>query len=60
MKDLSMNKAASRVIPVKMLKESGFIFLCLVNCINEGIINCEFPDPLKSSNIVLVCKRKIN
>lgn len=55
-----MNKAANGNIPVKMLKESGFIFLYLVNCINEGIMNCEFPDPLKSSNIVPVCKRNIN
>ena len=48
MKDLSMNKAVSGDIPVKMLIESGFIFLYLVNCINEVIINCD-PETLYSA-----------
>ena len=37
--DLSLNKAAGREIPQKILKECDFSFHFLTNCINEAIKN---------------------
>ena len=56
--DLSLNKAAGREIPQKILKECDFSFHFLTNCINEAIKNKKFPDSLKLSNIVPVHKKK--
>ena len=54
-KELSTNKAASVNIPVKLLKDKEFVFLHLVNCVNDTIINCEFPE---ISNTVPVYEKK--
>ena len=55
---LSINKAISGDIPVKLLKESEFIFPYLANYVSEAIIDCEFLDHLKLSNILPVYKKK--
>ena len=56
--DLSKNKAASGDIPLNFLKESTFIFPNLVRCVNEALMNCEFPDPTKLLNIVTETQKK--
>ena len=45
-------------VPLKIFKECDFSFHFLTNCINEAIRNNKFPDSLKSTNIVLVHKKK--
>ena len=56
--DLSLNKAAGREIPQKILKECDFSFHFLTNCINEAIKNKESLESLKLSNIVPVHMNK--
>ena len=56
--ELKTDKAVSGEIPVKLLKDCGFSFHALANCINESIENGTFPDSLKEANIAPVYKSK--
>ena len=56
--DLSLNKAAGREIPQKILKECDFSFHFLTNFINEAIKNKDSLESLKLSNIVPVHMNK--
>ena len=56
-KDLKRNKSVGGEIPIQMLKESGFTFECLKNCINHSIEETGiFPSSLKLGNIVPIFK----
>ena len=42
----------------KSARRKYFFFQYLVNCINEDVINCEFPDHLKLTNMLSAYKKK--
>ena len=56
--ELKTDKAVSGELPVKLLKDCGFSFYALTNCINNSIENGRFPNSLKEANIDPVYKSK--
>ena len=46
-KNISSNKASGDDIPIQILKQSGFTYQILTDCINDAINKGVFPDRLK-------------
>ena len=56
-KNIPSNKASGGYIPVQILKQSGFTYQILTDCINDAINKIVFPDSLKIANIAPVHKK---
>ena len=56
-KNIPSNKASGGDIPIKILKQSGFTYQILTDCINDAINKGIFPDSLKIANITPVHKK---
>ena len=50
-KNIPSNKASGGDIPIQILKQSGFTYQILTDCINDAINKGVFPDSLKIANI---------
>ena len=57
-KNVPCNKASGGDIPIQILKQSGFTYQILTDCINDAINKGVFPDSLKIANITPVHKKK--
>ena len=57
-KNISSDKASGGDIPIQILKQSGFTYQLLTDCINDAINKGVFPDSLKIANITPVHKKK--
>ena len=51
------NKASGGEIPLDDLKQSGFAYQMLTDCINDALSRGIFPDNLKPSNVTSVHKK---
>ena len=58
-KNLPSNKAAAGEIPSEILENSDFCSSELRNCINKAFKQNKFPDSLKLSDLVPVCKKNL-
>ena len=56
-KNIPSNKASGGDIPIQILKQSGFTYQILTDCINDAINKGVFPDSLKIANITPVYKK---
>ena len=56
-KNIPNNKASRGKTPLHILKQSGFTYQMLTDCINDGLFKGIFPDSLKFANIMLVQKK---
>ena len=56
-KNVPSNKASGGDIPIQILKQSGFTYQILTDCINDAINKGVFPDSLKIANITPVHKK---
>ena len=56
-KNIPSNKASGGDIPIQILKQSGFTYQILTDCINDAINKGVFPDSLKMANITTVHKK---
>ena len=56
-KNIPSNKASGGDIPIQILKQSGFTYQILTDCINDAINKGVFPDSLKIANITPVHKK---
>ena len=56
-KNIPSNKASGVYIPIQILKQSGFTYQILTDCINDAINKIVFPDSLKIVNIAPVHKK---
>ena len=56
-KNIPNNGAAGGEIPLHILKQSGFTYQMLTDCINDALSQGIFPDSLKLANITPVHKR---
>ena len=50
-KNIPSNKASGGDIPIQILKQSGFTYQILTDCINDAINKGVFPVSLKIANI---------
>ena len=50
-KSIPRNKASGGNIPIQIVKQSGFTYQILTDCINDAINKGVFPDSLKIANI---------
>ena len=57
-KNLNDSKAVSGDIPTKILKECEFTFDIITACINKAIESGNFPDRLKTANVIPVFKKE--
>ena len=55
-KNFPSDKTSGGDIPIQMLKQSGFTYQILTDCINDAINKGTFPDSLKIANITLAHK----
>ena len=53
------NKASGGDTPIQILKQSGFTYQILMDCINDAIHKSVFPDSLKIANITPVHKKEV-
>ena len=58
-KNLPSNKAAAGEIPSEILENSDFCSIELRKCINKPVKQNKFPDSLKFSDLVPVCKKSL-
>ena len=58
-KKLPSNKAAAGKIPSEILENSDFCSIELRKCINKPVKQNKFPDSLKFSDLVPVCKKSL-
>ena len=56
-KNIPNNKTAGGQIPLHILKQSGFTYQMLTDCINDALSRGIFPDSLKVANITPVHKK---
>ena len=56
-KSIPSNKASGGDIPIQILKQSGFTYQILTDCINDAINKGVFPDSLKIANITPAPKK---
>ena len=56
-KNIPNKKATGGEIPPHILKQSGFTYQMLTDCINDGLSRGIFPDSLKVANITAVHKK---
>ena len=56
-KNVLNNKASGGEIPLHILKQSGFTYQMLTDCMNHGLSRRIFPDSLKFTNITPVYKK---
>ena len=56
-KNIPSNKASGGDIPIQILKQSGFTYQILTDCINDAFNKGVFPDSLKIANITPVQKK---
>ena len=56
-KNIPSNKASGGHMPIQILKQSGFTYQILTDCINDAINKGVFPDSLKIANITPVHKK---
>ena len=56
-KNIPSNKASGGDIPIQILKQSGFTYQILTDCINDAIDKGAFPDSLKIANITPAHKK---
>ena len=56
-KNVPCNKASGGDIPIQILKQSGFTYQILTDCINDAINKGVFPDSLKIANITPAHKK---
>ena len=56
-KNVPNNKASGGEIPLHILKQSGFTYQMLTDCMNHGLSRRIFPDSLKFTNITPVYKK---
>ena len=56
-KIIPSNKASGGDIPIQILKQYGFTYQILTDCINYAINKGAFPDSLKIANITPVHKK---
>ena len=56
-KNVPGNKAARGEIPLHILKQCGFTYQMLTDCINDALSQGIFPDSLKTANITPVHKK---
>ena len=56
-KNMSTNKVTGGKIPLNVLKQSGFTYVMLRDCINDSPLKSSFPDNLKLRNITAVHKK---
>ena len=59
-KNIPTNKVAAGEIPLHILKQCGFTYKMLTDCINNALSQGVFPDSLKSANITPVRKKTRN
>ena len=59
-KNLPSDKTAAGEIPVDILENSEFCFSELRKCINKALNQNKFPYTLKLSDVVPVCKKKLD
>ena len=59
MKNVPSNKAAAGEIPSEILENSDFCSSELRKCINKVCKQNKFPDSLKLSDLVPVCKKNL-
>ena len=57
MKNIPTNKVTGGEIPLNVLKQSGFTYVMLRDCINDWLLMGLFPDSLKLANITPVHKK---
>ena len=57
-KNIPSNKASGGDIPIEILKQSGFTYQILTDCINDAINKGVFPDSLKIANITPAHKKR--
>ena len=57
MKNIPNNKVTGGEIPLNVLKQSGFTYVMLRDCINDCLLKGSFPDSLKLPNITPVHKK---
>ena len=50
-KDIPTNKVSGSEIPLNVLKQPGFTYVMLRDCINDSPLEGSFPDSLKLGNI---------
>ena len=58
-KNIPSNKASGGDTPIQILKQSGFTYQILMDCINDAIHKSVFPDSLKIANITPVHKKEV-
>ena len=56
-KNIPSNKASGGDIPIQILKQSGFTYQILTDCINDAVNKGVFPDSLKIANITPAHKK---
>ena len=56
-KNIPNNKTARRETPLYILKQYGFTYQMLTNCINDALCQSIFPDSLEFANITSVHKK---
>ena len=56
-KNISSNKSSGVDIPIQILKQSGFTYQILTDCINDATNKGVFPDSLKIANITPAHKK---
>ena len=56
-KNIPNNKVARGEIPLHILKQCGFTYEMLIDCINDALSQGIFPDSLKFANITPVHKK---
>ena len=56
-KNIPNNRAAGGEVPLHILKQSGFTYQILTDCINDALFQGIFPDGLKLANIAPVHKK---
>ena len=56
-KNIPNNKAAGGEIPLHILKQCGFTYQVLTDCINDALSQGIFPDSLEFANITPVHKK---
>ena len=57
-KNVPSNKASGGDIPIQILKQSGFTYQILTDCVNDAINKGVFPDSLKIATITPVHKKR--
>ena len=58
-KNIPSNKASGGDTPIQILKQSGFTYQILTDCINNAIHKSLFSDSLKIANITPVHKKNV-